>query len=201
MEPAGAAELFFRALVAVPGWATMEPWTAAQAVQRSAYADGRNYKLSFNLARRVVALLGGATCRSAFVGDVAVLPGAPAAVSRALGMVGKHGYYQLCARLAARIWGRANSGFASAAEQWATMVATGNAHPDDRRPPVGALVFWDTGGPYGHVAVYVGGDRIVSNDVGDSVPGEGGVYLVDMSAVEIRWGATYRGWSPPIYGV
>jgi cell wall-associated NlpC family hydrolase len=78
------------------------------------------------------------------------------------------------------------------------MLATGNAHRD-RQPPIGALVFWETGGPYGHVAVYVGGGRIVSNDLHDQYPGEGGVYLVDLAAVEAEWGATYLGWSPPVY--
>ncbi|MGY4769788.1 NlpC/P60 family protein (plasmid) [Kribbella sp. CWNU-51] len=68
-----------------------------------------------------------------------------------------------------------------------------------RRPPVGALVFWETSGPYGHVAVYVGNGRIVSNDIGDRVPGEGGVYLVPFELIESRWNATYLGWAPPIY--
>ncbi|MEU0095607.1 CHAP domain-containing protein [Kribbella sp. NPDC006257] len=127
------------------------------------------------------------------------LPGADEAVARALRLVGGHGYYQLCARLAANIWGRPRAGYYSAAEQWQQMIATGNAHPADRQPPVGALVFWDTGGPYGHVAVYIGGGRIVSNDIGDQVSGEGGVYLVEFGRVESRWHASYLGWAPPIY--
>lgn len=131
-------------------------------------------------------------------GDSKIL-GAEDAVARALRLVGGHGYYQLCARLAANIWDRPRAGYFSAAEQWRQMVATGNAHAGDRRPPVGALVFWETGGPYGHVAVYVGNNRIVSNDINDRVPGEGGVYLVDFALIESKWGATYLGWAPPIY--
>ncbi|TCC34950.1 CHAP domain-containing protein [Kribbella sindirgiensis] len=127
------------------------------------------------------------------------LAGADQAVARAMNLVGSHGYYQLCARLAANIWGRPRAGYFSAAEQWRQVVATNNAHPGDRLPPTGALVFWDTGGPYGHVAVYVGDDRIVSNDIGDTIPGEGGVYLVDFALIESQWGATYLGWAPPIY--
>lgn len=134
------------------------------------------------------------------VGDsTGEIPGADDAVARALRLVGDHGYYQLCARLAANIWGRPRAGYVSAAEQWRQMVAGGNVHTADRRPPVGALLFWDTGGPYGHVAVYVGNGRIVSNDIGDHVPGEGGVYLVAFEVIESKWGATYLGWSPPIY--
>jgi cell wall-associated NlpC family hydrolase len=36
--------MFARRLLAVPNWATMAPWLAAQAVQRSAFPDGSNYK-------------------------------------------------------------------------------------------------------------------------------------------------------------
>jgi hypothetical protein len=200
MDPAGAAELFYAALVNVPGWETMTPWLAAQAVQRSAFADGENYRKNYAAAVR----LAGSTpelgaCSTWGAANRGVLPGADAAVGRALQLVGSRGYYQLCARLAADIWGRPNSGYYSAGEQWKQMVVDGNAHPTDRNPPVGALLFWATDGPYGHVAVYVGNDRIVSNDIGDSAPGEGGVYLVDVDAIEERWGATYLGWAPPIY--
>ncbi|TCO41022.1 CHAP domain-containing protein [Kribbella antiqua] len=131
--------------------------------------------------------------------DKTQLPGAAAAVQRAHELVGSYGYYQLCARLAANIWGRPRAGYFSAAEQWRQMVATGNAHRGDRQPPVGALLFWATGGPYGHVAVYVGNGRIVSNDINDAVPGEGGVYLVEIGLIESKWNATYLGWAPPIY--
>ncbi|WP_433017953.1 CHAP domain-containing protein [Kribbella sp. CA-294648] len=127
------------------------------------------------------------------------LPGAADAVARALRLVGGHGYYQLCARLAANIWGRPRSGYYSAAKQWQHMVAIGKAHTNDRQPPVGGLVFWDTGGPYGHVAVYIGNGHVVSNDILDRFPGEGGVYDVDFGLIESRWGATYLGWAPPIY--
>ncbi|TDO58226.1 hypothetical protein EV651_110262 [Kribbella sp. VKM Ac-2571] len=200
MDPAGAAELFYAALANVPGWTSMEPWMAAQAVQRSAFADGDNYRSNYEAAVHLV----GATptvgaCGSWGAGDTGQIPGAEAAVDRALKLVGRQGYYQLCARLASNIWGRSHSGYTSAAEQWTQMVDSGNAHPDDRRPPVGALLFWSTDGPYGHVAVYVGNGRIVSNDIGDRVPGQGGVYLVDVESIEQRWGATYLGWAPPIY--
>lgn len=131
--------------------------------------------------------------------DTGDLSGAADAVARALRLVGGHGYYQLCARLAANIWGRPRAGYYSAAEQWHQMVAIGKAHANDRRPPVGALVFWATGGPYGHVAVYIGNGHIVSNDIGDRFPGEGGVYDVDFGLIESRWGATYLGWAPPTY--
>jgi hypothetical protein len=210
MNPRGAAKLFYRALLAVPGWSSLPPWRAAQAVQRSAFTHGQNYAASYPIAVRLVAKLT-AEClqHSGWNGlggwggsngvDAGVLPGAEAAVRRAYAMVGQTGYYQLCARLAARIWGRTHSGYYSAAEQWQMMRQLGQAHPNERRAPVGALLFWDTAGPYGHVAVYVGGGRVVSNDIGDRTPGQGGVYLVEVTAIEDRWQAAYLGWSPPIY--
>jgi hypothetical protein len=200
MDPAGSIGLFYSALLNLPGWESMQPWQAAQAVQRSAFADGENYRKNYDAAFRLAGstpALG--TCSNWGGADTGELPAADAAVTRALSLVGSHGYYQLCARLAANIWGRPFSGYYSAAEQWQQMVGSGNAHPADRRPPVGALLFWSTDGPYGHVAVYTGNGRIVSNDIGDRTLGEGGVYLVDVGAIEDRWGATYLGWSPPIY--
>jgi hypothetical protein len=199
-DPAGAAGLFYTALANVPGWTAMKPWAAAQEVQRSAFADGSNYRSNFEAAVQLVgSTLVVAGCASWEAGDTDKLPGAEAAVRRALDLVGSRGYYQLCARLASNIWGRSNSGYYSAAEQWSQMVTSGNAHPDDRQPPVGALLFWSTEGPYGHVAVYVGNGQIVSNDIGDRAPGEGGVYLVEVDAIDKQWGATYLGWAPPIY--
>jgi len=200
MDPAGAADLFYIALANVPRWTAMPPWQAAQAVQRSAFANGENYRKNYDAAVRLARSTPRVTsCSSWGAGDTAALPGADVAISRALRLVGSRGYYQLCARLASNIWGRPHSGYYSAAEQWLQMVNSGKARPNDRRPPVGALLFWSTDGPYGHVAVYVGNSRIVSNDIEDRTPGDGGVYLVDVGAIEQRWGATYLGWAPPIY--
>jgi hypothetical protein len=198
MDPEGASVLFYTALINISGWMEMDPWLAAQEVQRSAFSDGRNYRAKYAQAQELVGLLSDSLCQRPPTDDTGELPGSEAAVSRAMGLVGQHGYYQLCARLAANIWGRPRAGYVSAAEQWSQMVASGNAR-FDRRPPLGALVFWDTGGVYGHVAVYVGAGRIVSNDIRDEFPGEGGVYLVDLTAIEAEWGATYLGWTPPIY--
>jgi hypothetical protein len=199
MDPEGASVLFYTALLNVPGWTEMDPWLAAQEVQRSAFSDGSNYKSNYARALQLTGESTDSPCgpTTPVIGG-GELPGAQAAVTRALGLVGQRGYYQLCARLAANIWGRPRAGYASAAEQWSRMVASGNAH-FDRQLPVGALVFWDTGGLYGHVAVYVGNGRIVSNDIRDQFPGEGGVYHVDLAAIETEWNATYLGWAPPIY--
>jgi hypothetical protein len=205
MDPSGASRLFFQALAQVPAWRQVPPWVAAQAVQRSAFADGRNYRSNYRLAVQVERAVGSlpaprAACAASvqFGSGREQLPGADRAVARAYRLVGRHGYFQLCARLAANIWGRQTAGYASASDQWDAMVVSGNAH-EDRRPPVGALLFWATIGRFGHVAVYVGGGLIVSNDIEDRRPGEGGVYLLDVSEIESRWGARYLGWAAPVY--
>lgn len=62
MDPAGASQLFYAALVAVPGWSTVPPHLAAQAVQGSAYSDGSNCLVHRQLGVDLAAqLLGGTT--------------------------------------------------------------------------------------------------------------------------------------------
>lgn len=43
-DPNYAANKFFSVLKGVSGWQNMDPWMAAQSVQRSAFSDGSNYK-------------------------------------------------------------------------------------------------------------------------------------------------------------
>jgi hypothetical protein len=54
IDPAESAELFFSELVKVPGWRTMSPWDAAQAVQGSPSSDGEIYRASYARALDVV---------------------------------------------------------------------------------------------------------------------------------------------------
>jgi hypothetical protein len=54
MNPTGSARLFFDALETLPGWHLMPAWAAAQAVQRSAFADGSNYRRNYAQAATVV---------------------------------------------------------------------------------------------------------------------------------------------------
>lgn len=57
MDPATSARLFYEALERVPGWRTLDPWVAAQTVQRSQFTDGSNYKA--RMAAAQAALAGG----------------------------------------------------------------------------------------------------------------------------------------------
>ena len=106
-----------------------------------------------------------------------------------------------CDYLMGSVWGYANSGYASAAVHWETMKSSGHGHPNDRNPPVGALLFYKTSSIYGHIAVYLGNNLILSNDVLDSKSGvTGGAYITDASAMESGpWRLTYLGWSDPVF--
>lgn len=54
MDPEDATAMFVHRFLQVPHWQTIKPWMAAQDVQRSAFADGSNYKR--NWARAGVVL-------------------------------------------------------------------------------------------------------------------------------------------------
>ncbi|HEX8348621.1 MAG TPA: hypothetical protein VF598_01545, partial [Hymenobacter sp.] len=73
-------------------------------------------------------------------------------------------------------------------------------HPGDRNVPVGAAVFYDTK-TFDHIATYLGGNKVLSNDVGDGKSGkQGGVYIVDAKEIENgAWSMSYLGWADPVY--
>lgn len=54
-DPTYAATIFVQRLIAVPGWQTMAPWLAAQAVQRSSFSNGSNYQANWGTAGGVLA--------------------------------------------------------------------------------------------------------------------------------------------------
>lgn len=109
--------------------------------------------------------------------------------------------YWLCDYLAGYIRGYTNSGYSSAYAHWLKMVDQGYAHPKDRNPPIGALLFWSSGNnietDFGHVATYVGNGLVVGNISG----GKGGanVYLHSADSPEAWDGYEYMGWSDPVF--
>jgi hypothetical protein len=104
-------------------------------------------------------------------------------------------YYRLCLGFVARAYGWSASGTPRAIDAWNQAPAS-TKHAGDKEPPVGALVFWDTGaGKAGHVAIYVGDGKIISNDIRRS----GKVDEVPMSEISSKWGAKYLGWTDPYF--
>jgi hypothetical protein len=80
---------------------------------------------------------------------------------------------------------------------WPIIQAAGHAHPGDRDPPVGALLFYTApGDANGHVAVYLGNNMVFSTDV----LGSGSVYIASADKIEAGgWNMTYRGWADPYF--
>lgn len=138
-----------------------------------------------------------------FGGGELVFPKTEKAMSRAMAAVG-HAYRAcrdnacegLCDHLAGSIWGYSDySGYATAMVHWRTAVSDRIAHLNDREPPLGALLFWKTQKPEGHVATYIGNGRVVSNSDG---PSGTNVYIVEATAYE-DFGYEYLGWADPVF--
>lgn len=137
-----------------------------------------------------------------FTDGEVVFPNTDVAMRRALMFVGNAKLacsdgmcLSKCDHLAGKIWGYGNSGYLSAATHWAHAVANGYAKPGDTNPPLGALLYWDTGHKYGHVATYVGNGMVVSNLT--TAPGISNVYL--MPAAQWSKWHKYLGWSAPVF--
>lgn len=128
------------------------------------------------------------------------LTGAKKTVKRALEFVGQANKacanktcQGKCLHLAAKVWGYPYSGSNTAKSHWLRLNDLGLTYAD-RKPPVGALVYWDVSWT-GHVATYVGDGMVVSN--WDGRKGHG-VYLLPIDIFENKWSsARYLGWSNP----
>jgi hypothetical protein len=57
MNPAQATAMFVSRLARVPGWHSRPPWLVAQAVQRSAFADGSNYRANWSLSASLLSMV------------------------------------------------------------------------------------------------------------------------------------------------
>ncbi len=95
-----------------------------------------------------------------------------------------------CLNFVAQAYGYRASGVLTAADFW---VAAEQRYAPIPEPPVGALVFWATDDPAGHVALSLGEGMVVSNDVLHP----GAISVVALSEIAKRWGAYYLGWAPP----
>ncbi|MFI1890494.1 NlpC/P60 family protein [Streptomyces jumonjinensis] len=107
---------------------------------------------------------------------------------------GGRDWYRLCLAFVARTYGWSFSGVNYAIDHYRQMPAS-MKNDRDRKPPPGALMYWDTGQRAGHVAIYLGNGEIASNDI--RRPGY--IDVVPATDVESKWGATYLGWAPPYF--
>ncbi|MFF8464886.1 peptidase M23 [Streptomyces albidoflavus] len=103
-------------------------------------------------------------------------------------------WYRACLAFVARAYGWSFSGVPYAIDHYREMPAD-MKHDKDRNPPPGALMYWETGGRAGHVAVYLGDGKIASNDI----VRPGYIDVVPATDIETKWGSTYVGWAPPYF--
>ena len=211
MRPDYAATRFFEALARVPGWEALPVTQAAQAVQRSAFPSA--YARWETLAAALAGIPGVRDAACAVVAAAgslftdAIGPGDGASsrqpahrgggdrLGAGAGRLGSGGWYRRCLAFVAQAYGWGFSGTPYAIDQYQVVMPTELRHDGDRNPPPGALLFWTTGSRAGHVALYVGGGMVASNDI--EVDGQ--ISIVPASDIETRWGATYVGWAPPYF--
>ncbi|MFI8932439.1 peptidase M23 [Streptomyces sp. NPDC053474] len=112
---------------------------------------------------------------------------------RSAGPMSERIWYNRCLAYTAIVYGWNFSGVNYAIDHF-TVVPKQMRHRD-RNPPPGALMYWDTGHRAGHIAVYLGGGKIASNDI--MRPGY--IDIVQADLIEAKWRAKYVGWTPPYF--
>lgn len=101
----------------------------------------------------------------------------------------------MCDKWVASYYGYGSSGYATAIAHW-NSIPPDKKHPGDNNPPAGALVFWSGGSTgAGHVALSLGGGKIVSTDY----PRSGITSTTTIDAISSGWGEHYQGWATPVF--
>jgi hypothetical protein len=210
-DPVYAANAFYDSLLRVTDWQTKPLAEVAQAVQKSAAPDA--YARWEQAAGALVSTTWGdhavTSVTNGCDGQDATDPAAafkatnprtPAqAIAAARSEEGASGWYRRCDNFVAQTYGYLNSGSATADDHLNRLVKDGLAHPGDGSPPAGALLFYDTH-DVGHVALYLGNDLVASNDVLDTVKGEGKIAIVHRNELtDGHWKLRYRGWAEPSF--
>jgi hypothetical protein len=174
--------------------ATTPAAAAATGAPSLAVAGGADFEVAAEWAKRDEARAIKRAARSDGIRTYGTTYSAKQAAARLVGWArsGTGGYPNQCLRLADDAYGAKGPRTTTALAQWARAKAAGLGHPDSRDIPVGAQMFWRTSHPAGHIAVYVGDGKVVTN-----VPG-GAVEIVPWRDLN-EWGP-YLGWANPYYG-
>lgn len=212
MNPAYAAGKFFNALVRVPGWESLPVTVAAQRVQVSAYPDA--YARWVPEAVSLLGQLGDVTptdtCSTTAASGGGPVPagfdhqGNPRTVAQATAYLqslagrGIPGYPVLahCEGYMTRAYGN-GGGYPTAISHW--NAAGPRTMGSTTVPPRGALVFWHTSNPAGHVALSLGNGIIESTDFNGTSYQAGQLGIGPISAID-KWGPRL-GWRAPNFRV
>lgn len=161
MSPTQSAATFYRRLSSVAGWEQLGVGEAAQAVQASAFPSA--YERWVPVAEAVVSAVSGVSCHAPTSGEAGPVIGVTGrrqkVVSYALSQVGKAYVWAAdgpdafdCSGLTLRAYEQA--GIALAHQSEAQRDAGVEVSADAARP--GDLLWWP-----GHIAIYLGGGRMV----------------------------------------
>ena len=196
MDPTYAATKFYSSLKGIGARGGMDPWAAAQAVQRSAFSDGSNYHQYWNEA---MAIFSAFSQDPGAGGGLGTGPTGPAnkigrsAISWAQAHLGDEGWIGLCQKFVRMALG-AGGGFPSAISAWGgAKHKHGIANPAS--VPAGVPVYWG-GGRYGHVALSTGGGRIIGTDY----PNMGRIGQGTITSLSRDWNKPLLGWTEDING-
>ena len=220
MDPASSATLFYRALEHVNGWAELESTVAAHRVQRNAdpnhYAKfwDEAVQVVASVTGQSPAMAAGSVapgCTDDTI-DAAWSSGAdcdfgnisaPRTCAQALNEAARISrdsacsnevrggtWRRRCLEFVARAYGYASSGTPTAKAQYRLMKSKGLISTS-KDIPAGALVFFNSSDPAGHVAIYAGNGQAFSNDY--IRPG-----CIDLTPMtQLGDGGQFLGWSPP----
>lgn len=192
-DPTYAATKFYEALRGIKSRGAMDPWQAAQAVQRSAFSDGRNYQQYWDEAMAIFSGMGQ---------DNAGLTGGPIgpanktgqnAIAWAMARLGDGGWLGLCQKFVRMSLG-AGPGFPSAIAAW-NGAKLKHGISNSSAVPAGVPVYWG-GGAYGHVALSTGGGGIISTDF----PTSNKIGRGTIAGLTAKWHKPLLGWTEDING-
>jgi hypothetical protein len=195
-DPTYAATKFFEALKGVKNRGALDPWAAAQKVQRSFDPTGGNYKQYWDEALGIFGGMGQDTSGTLVPGDVV---GGPAnrtgrnAINWASARLGDTGWLGLCQKFVRMSLG-AGGGFPSALAAW-NGARKKHGIANSSAVPAGVPVYWG-GGPYGHVALSTGGGGIIGTDF----PTMGRIGRGTIAGLSARWRKPLLGWTEDING-
>ncbi|WP_166367535.1 NlpC/P60 family protein [Aeromicrobium camelliae] len=222
MNPAKAAAMFYDALLRVDGWEELDPTLAAHRVQRNAdpYHYEKYWSDALAIVAALsetsideAAAITGPNC-SPDAANVVWTSGEdcdfgpldnPRSCEEALAEAARiataapctnevrgGSWRRRCLEFVARAYGYTYSGVPTARAMHDELAAQGLVSKSDDIP-AGALVFFDSSDPAGHVALYAGNGQAFSNDYVRS----GCIDLTPMD--QMGSGGRYLGWAPPVF--
>jgi endonuclease/exonuclease/phosphatase family metal-dependent hydrolase len=223
MDPTASATLFYQALLKVEGWADLQPTTAAHRVQRNAdpnyyekfWDDAVQVVASVTGQWPADAGFAAAPgCGGGEATDAVWASGAdcdfgnistPRSCFEALNEAARISrdsactnevrggtWRRRCLEFVARTYGYASSGTPTAKAQFRLMESKGLISKN-KKIPAGALVYFNSSDPAGHIAIYAGNGQAFSNDY----VRPGCIDLTPMSSMGSN--GRYLGWSPPVF--